>query len=600
VLREVKKRALAYSIAAVLIALLLGTLCYNIGVKPEPTNPEQPSPQPSPEPSSQFLKTFSSYQELLNFLFKNTNVRGVYPFYGPLDINILSRMPVYLGPTPIEEGAYSTTNVQVAGVDEADIVKTDGEYVYVIANNTVYILKANPPENATIISKITFENNTYLAGLFISSDGSKLAVIGSKYSFPPWSYYYRYCYIIDGKTFINVYDISNKTNPILARDFTMTGSYFNSRIIDGYIYAVISQPVYIIYDDVILPKVYSKGEIKEIEATKIYYSNASEDYYTFTTIVALNMLNDTEEPNTLTIMMGGTSNLYVSLDNIYITFHDSLDWQTTIYRIRIENRTMNWEAEGAVPGNEPSQFSMDEWNGYFRITTARWVNGTRQNDLYVLDMNLTIVGNLTNIAPGENLDSTRFIGNRCYLTTSIVQKDPFFIIDVENPREPKFLGKLDIPGFTRYLHPYDDNHLIGVSVDGNKVQILMFDVSNVSSPTVVSNFTVPGEYSDTPVLWEHKAFLFDKAKELLVIPLSIYDSSKTSFWQGVYVFNTTNCALTLKGNVTHMEDVGNPWDCIYCIKRALYIKDMLYTVSEMKLKINWLEDLSTKGEIVFS
>jgi uncharacterized secreted protein with C-terminal beta-propeller domain len=289
VLREVKKRALAYSIAAVLIALLLGTLCYNIGVKPEPTNPEQPSPQPSPEPSSQFLKTFSSYQELLNFLFKNTNVRGVYPFYGPLDINILSRMPVYLGPTPIEEGAYSTTNVQVAGVDEADIVKTDGEYVYVIANNTVYILKANPPENATIISKITFENNTYLAGLFISSDGSKLAVIGSKYSFPPWSYYYRYCYIIDGKTFINVYDISNKTNPILARDFTMTGSYFNSRMIDGYIYAVISQPVYIVYDDVILPKVYSKGEIKEIEATKIYYSNAPEDYYTFTTIAALNM-----------------------------------------------------------------------------------------------------------------------------------------------------------------------------------------------------------------------------------------------------------------------------------------------------------------------
>jgi uncharacterized secreted protein with C-terminal beta-propeller domain len=366
-------------------------------------------------------------------------------------------------------------------------------------------------------------------------------------------------------------------------------------MIDGYIYAVISQPVYIIYDNVILPKVYSKGEIKEIEATKIYYSNVSEDYYTFTTIVALNMLNDTEEPNTLTIMMGGTSNLYVSLNNIYITFHD-FDWQTTIYRIRIENRTMNWEAEGAVPGHETSQFSMDEYNGYLRITTARWVNGTRQNDLYVLDMNLTIIGNLTNIAPGENLDSTRFIGNRCYLTTSIVRKDPFFIIDVENPREPKFLGKLDIPGFTRYLHPYDENHLIGVGVDGNdRVQILMFDVSNVSIPTVVGNFTVPGKSSDTPVLLEHKAFLFDKAKELLVIPVFIYDYS----WQGAYVFNTTNYAIMPKGNVTHIEGGVSGWDYTYWIKRTLYIEDMLYTLSERKLKINCLEDLSPKGEVAF-
>jgi inhibitor of cysteine peptidase len=163
------------------------------------------------------------------------------------------------------------------------------------------------------------------------------------------------------------------------------------------------------------------------------------------------------------------------------------------------------------------------------------------------------------------------------------------------------LGSLKIPGFTRYLHPYNETHLIGVGRDeSNKVQILLFDVSNVSNPITVGNFTVPGEYSDTPVLWEHKAFLFDKANELLVIPLSIYDYSKTSFWQGVYVFNTTNCALTLKGNVTHMDGGGNPWDYIYCIKRALYIEDMLYTVSEMKLKINWLEDLSTKSEIVFS
>jgi len=527
---------------------------------------------------------------------KNVKVE-VYPFYGPEDLRILGTM----GPTPVyRDREYSTTNIQVIGVDEADIIKTDGEYIYAVANNTVYILKAYPPEEATIISKITFENNTYPSGLFISSDGNRLALLGCKYTFLPWWYYYYDFYCVDVKTFIRVYDISNKSNPTLLRDFTMSGSYFNSRMIGDYIYAIISQPVYIIYDTVILPKVYSKNGIREIDVTKIYYSNVSENYYTFTTIAALNMMNESEEPNTLTIMIGGTSNLYVSLNNIYVTFHN-FNWQTTIYRIRIENRTMNWEAEGTVPGHEINQFAMDEYGNFFRIATMRWVNGIVKNDLYVLDMNLTIVGNLTDIAPNETLDSARFIGNRCYLTTSVRQVDPFFVIDLENPYAPKILGSLKIPGFTRYLHPYNETHLIGVGIDGNgRVQILMFDVSNVSSPIVVGNFTVPGEYSDTPVLWEHKAFLFDKTKELLVIPLSIYDYSKTFFWQGVYVFNTTNCALALKGNVTHVEGAGSAWDYTYQIKRALYIEDMLYTVSERKLKINWLEDLSTKGEIVFS
>ncbi len=591
---EIKKRTVTYGLAAVLIALMLGALCYNLGVQPSPQSPSQPSPQPS----GQFLKTFSSYKELLNFLLEKTNIRWVYPYLGPLDRSVLaeaSPQPIYL--TPSEGRAHSTTNVQVIGVDEADIVKTDGEYIYAIANNNVYIVKAYPPENANLAAKITFENDTYPAGIFVSADSNKLAVLGSKYRFLPWQYYYYNFYYVDVKTFIHIYDISDKSNPILLRDFMMSGSYFNARMIGKYVYAIISQPVYVIYDTVILPKIYSKDGIREIEATRIYHSNASEDYYAFTTIVALNIVNETEEENTLTIMIGGTSNLYVSLNNIYLTFHD-FDWQTTIYRIKIENRTMSWEATGKVPGHESSQFSMDEYDSYFRITTSRRLDGTRRNDLYILDMNLTIVGNLTDIAPGENLDSTRFIGNRCYLTTSVWRKDPFFVIDVENPTGPKLLGKLDIPGFTRYLHPYDENHLIGVGIDANsKVQILTFDVSNVSNPIAIGNFTVPG-CSDTPVLWEHKAFLFDKAKELLVIPLFIYDYSKT-FWQGAYVFNTTNCELVLKGNITHLESGVSGWNYAYWIKRALYIEDMLYTVSDKKLKINWLEDLSPKGEIVF-
>jgi uncharacterized secreted protein with C-terminal beta-propeller domain len=493
------------------------------------------------------------------------------------------------------EPTHSTTNIQVAGVDEADIVKTDGEYIYLASGSNVFILKAYHPEEAKILSQITF-NDTSFGGIFVSRDSNRLAVLGCKYKFP--EFYYQ-TFIIDVKTFVNVYDISNKSEPTLLINFTMTGSYFNSRMIGDYVYFVVSQPSYVIYDTVILPNIYLNGERKEIGATEVLYSNTSDNYFLYTTVVALNMQNTTEEPTRKTIMLGGTSSMYVSLNNIYITFPE-LYGNTTIYRIRIDNSTINPEAKGEVPGHELNQFSMDEYNNYFRIATTKWVNGTTQDNLYVLNMNLSMVGNLENIAPGETIDSARFIGNRCYLATSIVRRDPFFVIDVENATEPKILGYLKISGFTRYLHPYDESHIIGVGKDeNNSVKISLFDVSNVSAPVEVDMYSVGGVWSDTLVLTEHKAFLFDKSKNLLAIPVSIYyNGDKYWQWQGIYVFNITiSEGLVLRGNITHQENGSIYWDSTYEVKRALYIEDVLYTVSDKKIKMNSLEDLTEIKEI---
>jgi uncharacterized secreted protein with C-terminal beta-propeller domain len=373
-------------------------------------------------------------------------------------------------------------------------------------------------------------------------------------------------------------------------------------MIGDYVYFVVSQPAYIIYDSVILPKIYSKNEIREINATEIYYSTASDDYYLYTTIVALNMENIAEEPTHKTIMMAGTSSMYVSLNNIYITFPET-NGQTAICRVWIENNTISPEAKGNVPGSEINQFSMDEYNNYFRIATTTRINGTTQNNLYALNMNLSIIGSLENVAPGEAIDSARFIGDRCYFATSVVRRDPFFVIDVGNASEPKILGYLKIPGFTRYLHPYDENHVIGIGRDANNsVKISLFDVTNVSAPIETSNYAVKGVWSDTEVLTEHKAFLFDGSKDLLVIPLSIsaYDEAEDlySMWQGVYVFNITlSNGLVLKGNVTHQDDSSYYWDSNYWVKRALYIKNVLYTVSNDKIKMNDLETLALINEI---
>jgi len=594
-LKEIKKRAQIYGVVAVILAVTLGALCYNFGIYPAEFQPSEAS-------SSAFLSTFSSYEELKNFLTTNSRNQEPFLFLGPLDITqgpvrsmVESSQTAYfsaprLSPSPI----YSATNIQVAGVDEADIVKTDGEYIYLVSGTNIFILKAYPTEEAQILSKITF-NDTSFGGIFVSQDSNRLAVLGCKYKFP--EFYYQ-TFIIDVKTFIDVYDISNKSKPALLSNFTMTGSYFNSRMISDYVYFVVSQPSYVIYDTVILPKIYLNGERKEIGATEVLYSNTSDNYFLYTTVVALNMQNTTEEPTHKTIMLGGTSSMYVSLNNIYITFPEPYD-QTSIYRIRIENSTINPEAKGKVPGHELNQFSMDEYDNYFRVVTTTWVNGT--NNLYVLNMNLSVVGSLENFAPpNEIMDSARFIGNRCYLSTSVRRKDPFFVIDVENATEPKILGYLKIPGFTTYLHPYDESHIIGVGrSENNSVKISLFDVSNVSAPVEIDMYSVGGVWSDTLVLTEHKAFLFDKSKDLLAIPVSIYyNGDKHWQWQGLYVFNITlSRGITLRGNITHQENSGIYWDSTYQVKRALYIENVLYTVSDKKIKMNSLEDLTEIKEI---
>jgi uncharacterized secreted protein with C-terminal beta-propeller domain len=205
-----------------------------------------------------------------------------------------------------QSDSYSTTNIQVAGVDEADIVKNDGRYLYVASNdysnnqNYVYILKADP-QDPRVIARIALENNTYLAGMYLSQDGNKLIVVGSQYGDPIYlgepvyaggngeMSFYRY-FENNVKTFVSVYDVSDKVHPALARNFTLSGSYFNSRMIGDYVYAVVSQPAYVYENNVLpLPRVYADTAVSEIAPSKIYYSDTANyadvanNYFTYTT-----------------------------------------------------------------------------------------------------------------------------------------------------------------------------------------------------------------------------------------------------------------------------------------------------------------------------
>jgi inhibitor of cysteine peptidase len=490
---------------------------------------------------------------------------------------------------------YSKTNIQVEGVDEADIVKTDGEYIYVISGQKVVILKAYPAEEAAILSKIAV--NGSLKQILINE--GRLVV------------FYENCSSNEIKTFIDIYGVLDRENPVVKREIAVDGRYFSSRMLGDYVYVVVRKAASLVEDEVDLPRIYFEAKYNIISATEIYYSDIPDSGYVFTTIVAVNVYEDEQEPSYETVLSGWTTNMYVSFENIYLAIGY---WdKTVLHRIHVENDEISYVADGQVPGTVLNQFSMDEHDGYFRAATTLH----RKNNVYVLNMDLEIVGRLEDIAPGETIHSARFMGNMCYLVT--FQKiDPFFVIDLSDPYKPEILGELKITGYSDYLHLYDDNHVIGVGKETipeaawfswhQGVKISLFDVTNMFDPKEIAKYEIGDRGSDSPVLRDHKAFLFDREKNLLVIPVSVtkmnesgappYIHGKTAY-QGAYVF-TISLALeekiVLRGRITHIEN-GEVNNASFHIIRTLYIGEVLYTISNSKLKMNSLSDLTEINEL---
>jgi len=632
--KEIKRKTRIYGTIATLSAIVLVALIYVYGSTPGIFTPDT-----LPETSS--MKTFASYDELKNFLAANTQDGSNYYSGGPLDSQFFGSARETLdGAAPTATGesgdysinSYSTTNIQVEGVDEADIVKTDGKYIYVATNNAyysasqnnVYIVKADP-QDPRVIAKIALGNNTYVAGLFLSQDSSKLVVIGSQYQLYAYEEAAQseeilsYPYYSSVNTFLSVYDVSEKDSPVLARNLTLSGSYFNSRMIGDYVYAVVSQPTYFVNNEVVLPQVYENTKAFEIEPTSIRYVDTVDSYFTFTTFIGLNIMDNAQEPTNMTVMMGGTSNMYVSLNNIYVTYPtwSEQGQYTSIYRISVSGGILSDKiVKGSVLGYVLNQYSMDEYNGYFRVATTSQKNQTQQNNVYVLDMNLNVTGKVDNLAKGERIYSARFMGDKCYLVT-FRQVDPFFVLDISNPAEPKVAGELKIPGYSSYLHPYDENFVIGLGKEGNTVKLSLFDVSNVNDPKEVAKYIVEGDWTDSQALQDPHAFLFNKEKELLVIPISktnygVIDTRdgessalQGGFWQGAYVFKLTTSGFEFRDGITHQENTTSSqyyygYDYNMWVHRALYIDNTLYTVSNGKVLLNSLDTLALIAEVNLS
>ncbi len=670
---------------------------------------------PAELPAGEELKKFSSYEELKSFLEENTESQYYGMALGTYQAGISRDLTAVEAPTAApdagEAGAakggsqdFSTTNIQVSGVDEADIVKTDGKYIYAISMGRVYVIDAYPAEGAEVLSEIN--TSGYPSEMYINGDN--LVVLTSGYGgyYPlkgggvmieevraPGSYSGPVSSIL-------VYDVSDASEPVLKDNITIEGNYYDSRMIGDYVYVISQKPVYSIGDPGI-PRILAGG--KAIGSGEVYYFDVPGYSYQFTSVVSFNVRNQ-EEPNSKVFLMSYGQNIYVSRDNVYVTYRKQISqkkifedvmekviipnlppdlslrvsrvWnsdrpyndkmteiseilqeyieslgpeesakfmqnmqekmedyyieiskeleKSLVHRISISDGEIEYQAGGSVPGNILNQFSMDEYGSHFRVatTTSGWMGGMRGetlNHLYVLDMDMNIVGRLENLAEGESIYSVRFMGEKAYMVT-FRRIDPLFVIDLSDPADPKVLGKLKIPGYSDYLHPYDENHLIGVGMDTEEntwggvsmsgVKLSLFDVSDVENPVEISKYVIGGRGSYSYALYDHKAFLFDRDKEILVIPARVSDWDEGDEWRdvkysdGAQVFRINlDDGFVFRGEITHQEE--EPQEDYYyprydhSVKRSLYIDDVLYTMSEGKIKLNDLDDLEEIKELVF-
>jgi len=597
------------------------------------------------------LKALGRFQSPGAFIdaFKNGRETGVR-----LEEKMMLSAPAD-GASQSESGTeHSTTNVQVSGVDEADIVKNDGEFIYAISNGSLVILAAHPPREARVLSTIEFGHYYYPVEMFLRGD--RLAVIGSVYG--AHEEYAQDIRLPEGDvTFVKVFDIKDKEDPRLVRTVEYEGFYSTSRRIEDAVHIVLATYPYHVDEKNIQPRDIipdfrdvEPGDGKEefapaCEWRDVEYTNA-ERCSSFLSVLSLSMDGNANDLSKR-VIAGQSENVYASHENLYVA---STNWSypqrngalverptessTTVYKFGFDGVSTRFLVAAVVPGTILNQFSMDEADGYFRIATTSdhlSVEGSgSSNNVYILNPDLKMTGSLEGLAPGESIYSARFMGDRAYMVT-FKKIDPLFVLDLSDPASPRVLGSLKIPGYSDYLHPYDENHIIGLGKDSvaaesaqgdfawhQGIKMAIFDVTDVANPREMYKTVIGDRGTDSYALNDHKAFLFDREKNLLVLPVLLAElthEQKTSpdrqdndygepTFQGAYVYDVSlGGGFYLKGRITHagsaseLAETGHYYGSSEDVKRSLYIGDSLYTVSDAKVKINRLSDLYEEASI---
>ena len=565
------------------------------------------------------VTTFKSKEEMARWV--QISYSGQYYYYMPV-LREPFEMPVVMPtpvPTPMPVSTpigeplkslperFSETNVQVRGIDEPDIVKTDGEKIYFskerypwwLGEGKTRIIKAFPPKEL----KIEYE---------INKSGELLLINNTL--------------VLLKRDLIVGYNVSKKPEKIW--NVELNGSLVAARLYNNTIYLVVKNQINYFNPCPIKPLSYN-GKVLEIDCSSIYHPTYPIYVDSTYTIVALDAKSGEVLKAASFVGSSGKTVVYMSKNAIYIAYPESKDAAEIYYnfmnenkdlfpekvidrveklleynissyskfveiniileqyasslskdeRLKFENEFWNrlnkyYEihgrdlektgivkvsldldviATGKVPGKPLNQFSIDEYKGYLRIATTVSLSNT--NDLYVLDSMLNIVGKLTDYGENERIYAVRFLMDKAYIVT-FKETDPLFVVDLSNPENPEIKGELKISGYSSYLHPINKDLVLGIGKEDRNVKVSLFNVSDPENPIEVDRYLLKEYWSD--ILNTHHAFLIDKKHDIFFLPAS----------NGGYVFSYKNSSLKLMKAVS------------VSALRAIYIDDYLYIIGD--------------------
>jgi len=646
---------------------LLSTMVLTLVVAGCP--PWWPPDGQTPEADAELVR-FDSADDLLNYFKQQATeryrFRGGGLFWGGF------AAPVDLAAPGAAEGAgtndqagggqsFTTTNIQEIGVDESDVIKSDGTYFYIAKGRSLRIVRATPEDQMAEVGHLEVETAIDSMYLF----GSKLILLGQAYEdgswgdaeIMVWPPYYR-------GTSLTVYevDVSDPASPTVSKQLDLDGSLVSSRLTNERVIIVLTivpdlpddpTPVSIglVTLEQVMPKVRTVAGEQDMVPWEDWLYPTSPDGYFMTAVITLDA-NDIESILASAAVLANAGTIYASTEALYITDaeydpSDNYREKTAIHKLAFdENGVARYVASGSVPGRLLNQFSLGEHEGYLRAAThvdnpelflgdavgiavAPGGGPTAQpivppsqdyNAAFVLSETggkLEITGGVENIAPGETLHSARFLGDRGFLVT-FRKIDPLFVLDLSDPANPEVVGELKVPGFSDYLHPLDDTHLIGVGKytlftdEGfdwfQGVQLSLFDVSDWSNPTVVEQITLGGRGSESEVDYTHKAFTFLPEQNLLAIPMTLTTESEIPWDYGEPIFGGViafrvdkDTGFTELGRLEDMswnEAEGDYYAYHYADwRRAAFIGNVLYAITPDGVRAAPVSDFSTTSEV---
>ncbi len=492
------------------------------------------------------------------------------------------------------------TNNQVAGVDEADFVKNDGQFIYLAQNGVLRIVDAWPADQAHTISTTPLEGTP--RKLFVHENKALVFVAKTENN----GGYYRECtygydcdFTGDGSdTRLLVYDITDRTAPALERTIDLTGSLITARRIGTAVHTVVTEAANpfptleynpgdlcnystekppmlsvmraraaydalresntrkILLTDVALtlPTVVDSLGTAEVDggSCSSLFASSMHDGAAYTSIVSVDMVHP--GPVKQATIISRTGAIYGSPDALYMAVPHS--WggtdMSTVHKFRVSEIAgqTHYRASGAVPGRALNQFAMDEKDGFLRIATT---DGHAPSPDAVSHMtvlgedkdDLITVGSLGGIAPTEDIRSVRFDGDRAFVVT-FKKTDPLFAFDLSNPAKPTKLGELKIPGFSTYMHMLDEDHLLTIGYDADDhgsfayfdgVMLQIFDVSDMTNPLLAHKHIIGTRGSSSEALTNHLAFTWYPEHGLLALPMTVCEGGDDGTYGQTMTFN---------------------------------------------------------------